>query len=233
MRKSRTRTIALWAAVAAAVAAGLWWRSATADERAVRRVFARLSELAEKDGPQEGGGVLGAAAGVGELEELFDEYIRNALAECTPQHFPGGIILSGGVSGTPGLDRMLGDILQMPVRQVTEPIYAMPPGLDNAAYVSSAGILRYFVATEKDPYLFMTSDQTLPGLGRPQEEKPERTKKRASFFGGGVEEEEEEEADTLTEEPEYEEEEEEEEEEPRENIREMLGGFMDKIKKLF
>ena len=81
VRKSRTRTIALWAAVAAAVAAGLWWRSATADERAVRRVFARLSELAEKDGPQDGGGVLGAAAGVGELEELFDERVEVLLPE--------------------------------------------------------------------------------------------------------------------------------------------------------
>ena len=73
MRKSRTRAIALWAAVAAAVAAGLWWRSATADERAVRRVFARLSELAEKDGPQDGG--------VGELEELFDERVEVLLPE--------------------------------------------------------------------------------------------------------------------------------------------------------
>ena len=81
VRKSRTRAIALWAAVAAAVAAGLWWRSATADERAVRRVFARLSELAEKDGPQDGGGVLGAAAGVGELEELFDERVEVLLPE--------------------------------------------------------------------------------------------------------------------------------------------------------
>ena len=93
--------------------------------------------------------------------------------------------------------------------------------------------MRYCVATEKDPYLFMTSDQTLPGLGRPQEERTERTKKRTSFFGGGAEEDEEEETDSLNEEPEYEEEEEEDEEEPRENIREMLGGFMDKIKKLF
>ena len=75
------------------------------------------------------------------IEELFKKYIREALAECTPQHFPNGIILSGGVSNTPGIDKMLEDILQMPVRKVVEPVYAMPPGLNNASYVSSAGIL--------------------------------------------------------------------------------------------
>ncbi|MBQ7154039.1 MAG: cell division protein FtsA [Synergistaceae bacterium] len=158
------------------------------------------------------------------LEELFDEYIRNALAECTPQHFPGGIILSGGVSDTPGIDMMLEDILQMPVRKVKNPIYAMPPGLDNAAYVSAAGILKYYVATEKDPYLFLKSDQSLPGLaGRSDDMR--KTRRQAD--------EEPEEEEEIREEPEYEEEEYEEDEEPRENIREMLGGFMDKIKKLF
>ena len=81
VRTSGMRAIALCAVVAAAVAAGLWWRSATADERAVRRVFARLSALAEKDGPQDGGGVLGAAAGVGELEELFDARVEVLLPE--------------------------------------------------------------------------------------------------------------------------------------------------------
>ena len=166
------------------------------------------------------------------LEELFDEYVRNALAECTPQHFPGGIILSGGVSDTPGLDMMMEDILQMPVRKVTEPIYAMPPGLDNASYVSSAGILRYCVAVEKDPYLFMNSDQTLPGLGR-SEDRQERSRKQSRERVPMFDDDDEEEADNIDTEPEYDEEEEEEEEEPRENIREMLGGFMDKIKKLF
>ncbi len=95
------------------------------------------------------------------IEELFNDYIRIALAECTPQHFPGGIILSGGVSDTPGLEMMLGDILQMPVRKAEEPVYRMPDGLDNAAYVSAAGILKYYVLTERDKYLFM-SDENQP-----------------------------------------------------------------------
>ena len=90
------------------------------------------------------------------IEELFNDYIRIALAECTPQNYPGGIILSGGVSDTPGLEMMLGDVLQMPVRKAEEPVYRMPPGLDNAAYVSAAGILKYHVLTERDKYLFMS-----------------------------------------------------------------------------
>lgn len=93
------------------------------------------------------------------IEELFSDYIRIALAECTPQNYPGGIILSGGVSDTPGLEMMLGDILQMPVRKAEEPVYRMPPGLDNAAYVSAAGILKYHVLTERDKYLFMSDTE--------------------------------------------------------------------------
>ncbi|MBQ3449161.1 MAG: cell division protein FtsA [Synergistaceae bacterium] len=93
------------------------------------------------------------------IEELFNDYIRIALAECTPQNYPGGIILSGGVSDTPGLEMMLGDVLQMPIRKAEEPVYRMPPGLDNAAYVSAAGILKYHVLTERDKYLFMSEDE--------------------------------------------------------------------------
>lgn len=165
------------------------------------------------------------------LEQLFDDYIRNDLAEYMPQHFPAGIILSGGVSQTPGVDRMLADILQIPVRSVDQPLYTMPSGLDNAAYVSAAGILRYCVATERDRYLFMKPNQTLPGLSEHVEE-PAKKPKRSIF--GEPEEEEEENVALEPEAPEDEEEEEEEiDEEPRENIRDMLGGFMRKISKLF
>ena len=113
------------------------------------------------------------------IEELFGKYVREALAECTPQHFPNGIILSGGVSATPGIEMMLEDILQMPVRKVIEPVYAMPPGLDNASYVSAAGILKYQVMIEHDPYIFMESDQTLPGLSERSEQRGRQEQKRA------------------------------------------------------
>lgn len=113
------------------------------------------------------------------IEELFGKYVREALVECTPQNFPSGIILSGGVSDTPGIDMMLEDILQMPVRKALKPVYAMPPGLDNASYVSAAGILKYQVMVEHDPYIFMESDQTLPGLSERSEQRGRQEQKRA------------------------------------------------------
>ncbi|MBR1439529.1 MAG: cell division protein FtsA, partial [Synergistaceae bacterium] len=103
------------------------------------------------------------------IEELFGDQLRTLLSECTPQNFPSGIILSGGVSETPGIEMMLSDILQMPVRKADQPVYAMPYGLDNPAYVSAAGILRYCVAVERDRYSFMESGQELPGLAERSE----------------------------------------------------------------
>ncbi len=127
-------------------------------ERLKRRVF----DPAYSDDMLMRGGVdLNVASDVitARLEELFNDYVREALSEYNLQLFPGGIILSGGVSFIPGLDRMLSEILRMPVRQVNEPVYSMPPGLDNPAYVSSAGILRYISSIERDPYLFMKADE--------------------------------------------------------------------------
>ncbi len=169
------------------------------------------------------------------IEELFNSYVRDALAECTPQHFPSGIILSGGVSETPGIEMMLEDILQMPVRKAVEPVYSMPPGLDNASYVSAAGILKYYVATERDPYLFMESDQMLPGLSERSEKRERqeqnrqerRERERMNVYANDEE-------DGGNNEPEYYDDEEyEDDDAPRENVREMLGRFMDRLKGLF
>ena len=107
------------------------------------------------------------------IEELFGDYVAEALGEYDLQLFTGGIILSGGVSYTPGIDRMLSSILELPVRAVDQPIYSMPFGLDNAAYVSSAGILRYISMLERDPYLFIPPDTQLPGIINRQNRNPE------------------------------------------------------------
>ena len=109
------------------------------------------------------------------IEELFIDYIQVELNKYNPQLFPAGVILSGGVSFMSGLDRILADILHMPVRRADEPIYSMPPNLDNAAFVSPAGILRYMSAIEADPYLFMSPDRPLPGtLANKQGKEKER-----------------------------------------------------------
>ena len=177
------------------------------------------------------------------LEELFDEYVRNALAESTPQHFPGGIILSGGVSETPGIDMMLSDILQMPVRKVIEPVYTMPPGLDNAAYVGAAGILKYFAVTERDPYLFIKSDQPLPGLSEDSEERirQEETRKSRKLKALDIDDDDEEEDDDVPDTPKkrivddsgIDDDEDEDDDEPKESLGDKFKRFMKDIGKMF
>lgn len=208
-------------------------------EHLKKRIFTTNPEDLRREGIDVN---LATQAIVARVEELFGEYIRNALAECTPQHFPSGIILSGGVSDTPGIEMMLEDILQMPVRKVVEPVYKMPPGLDNAAYVSAAGILRYQIMTEKDPYLFMESDQLLPGLsersekrGRQEQKRAER-KERERIREDRYEDDEnyDDENDNSYSDDEYEDDEYyEEEEAPRENMGELMRKLTDRFRKLF
>ena len=182
---------------------------------------------------------LATQAIVARVEELFNDYVRDALAECTPQHFPSGIILSGGVSETPGIEMMLEDILQMPVRKVQEPIYKMPPGLDNASYVSSAGILRYHLLTSNDPYLFMESDQLLPGLSERSEKRERQEKNRAERRERNMTRDyDNEDEDEINEEPEddYENDTEyydDEDNGERKSVGELMKNLADRFKKLF
>ncbi len=88
------------------------------------------------------------------VEELFMEYIRVSLSECSPQLFPGGVILSGGVAEMPDVDVWLSDILQMQVRKA-KPIYAMPPGYEDMSYVGAAGLLKYYNYKRRNPFLFI------------------------------------------------------------------------------
>ena len=208
-------------------------------EHLKKRIFTTNPEDLRREGIDVN---LATQAIVARVEELFGEYIRNALAECTPQHFPSGIILSGGVSDTPGIEMMLEDILQMPVRKVVEPVYKMPPGLDNAAYVSAAGILRYQIMTEKDPYLFMESDQLLPGLsersekrGRQEQKRAERKERERSREDRYEDDENyDDENDNSYSDDEYEDDEYyEEEEAPRENMGELMRKLTDRFRKLF
>ena len=95
------------------------------------------------------------------VEELFIDHVREALRECDPQLFPGGVVLSGGVAKTPGLGEMLSDILKMPVR-IANPgeLYPMPPGREDPSYVSATGLLRYLLYRRRYPHLFIEPPQT-------------------------------------------------------------------------
>ena len=114
------------------------------------------------------------------VEELFVDHIREAMRECDPQLFPAGVVLSGGVSRTPGIGEMLSDILQMPVR-VANPgeLYPMPPGREDPGYVSAVGLLRYLLYRRRYPHLFIEPQKgdTFPSPrgGSRESEEPYRS----------------------------------------------------------
>ena len=136
------------------------WRDA---EAVKKRIFIEDEEALRRDGIDIDMAVQVIGA---RIEELFMDYVRVALAECSPQLFPSGVILSGGVAKTPGIVEMLEEILQMQVR-VALPYYSMPPGREDASYVSAAGILRYLSYRNSDAHLFVeprTSDMWMPSM---------------------------------------------------------------------
>lgn len=116
-----------------------------------RRIFQEDDEPLRRDGIDIDMAlkVIGAR-----VEELFMDHVMEELRECSPQLFPGGAILSGGVANTPGIKDMLEDILKMQVR-LANPLYPMPPGREDTSYVSPAGLLRYYTYRRRDPYLFI------------------------------------------------------------------------------
>jgi len=96
------------------------------------------------------------------LEELFVEHVATMIPESNTRLFPAGIVLSGGVAKTPGIDNLLSDIFKMPVR-VADPqeYYQMPPGRVDTGYVNATGTIRYILSKERNPYSFIDAPKTL------------------------------------------------------------------------
>jgi cell division protein FtsA len=96
------------------------------------------------------------------LEELFSEHVAALIPEHDAKLFPAGIVLSGGVAKTPGIDNLLSDIFKMPTR-IADPqeYYQMPPGRADTAYVNAAGTIRYILSKEHNPYSFIDAPKAL------------------------------------------------------------------------
>lgn len=90
------------------------------------------------------------------IEELFDVLVRPEIKASDVSMLPGGIILTGGVSRTEGIDAFLLDLMDLPVR-VSGPVDAgrMPPGRNMQEYTASSGIIRYMVEREQDPFRYI------------------------------------------------------------------------------
>ena len=90
------------------------------------------------------------------LEELFGEHVRQQLAEFSPHMFPAGVVLSGGVAKTRGIEYFASELLNMPVR-TAEPldVYQMPPGRNDCEYTTVAGVVRYMTSRDRNPYRYI------------------------------------------------------------------------------
>jgi cell division protein FtsA len=90
------------------------------------------------------------------VEELFTVLIKNEITTSGVSMLPAGLIMTGGGSKSSGIDYYLSRIMNMPVR-VSLPLDSgrMPPGRNGAEHTCAAGIIRYVMEQERDPFRFI------------------------------------------------------------------------------
>ncbi|MDR3280581.1 MAG: cell division protein FtsA [Synergistaceae bacterium] len=90
------------------------------------------------------------------VEELFSVLIKAEIAASGAAMLPGGLIITGGGSKSIGIDHYLTRIMNMPVR-MSLPLDSgrMPPSRSGAEYTCAAGIIRYVLEQERDPFRFI------------------------------------------------------------------------------
>lgn len=99
------------------------------------------------------------------LEELFDTLVRPEIKAAGIAMLPAGIILTGGVSKTEGLDSFVLDMMDLPAR-ASAPLDAnrMPPGRNTQEYSSAAGIIRYVIEKERHPLRYLDNQLVTRGV---------------------------------------------------------------------
>lgn len=90
------------------------------------------------------------------VEELFSVLVRNEVANAGVSMLPAGIVLTGGGANSAGIDQFLSNVMDMPVR-VSLPLdtHRMPPSRNGAEYSCAAGIIRYALEQERDPFRYL------------------------------------------------------------------------------
>lgn len=98
------------------------------------------------------------------IEELFDILVKPEIKASGMSMLPAGIILTGGVSKTDGIDTFLLDLMDLSVR-VSGPVDAgsMPPGRNTQEYAAVAGIIRYATEKERDPLRYIENPLAADG----------------------------------------------------------------------
>ncbi len=90
------------------------------------------------------------------IEELCDVLVRPQIRAAGISMLPAGVIITGGVSKTEGIDALVLDIMDLPSR-VSSPLDAgrMPPGRNTQEYAAAAGIIRYIAERDRDPFRYL------------------------------------------------------------------------------
>ncbi|MDR1965608.1 MAG: cell division protein FtsA, partial [Synergistaceae bacterium] len=112
------------------------------------------------------------------VEELFSVYIKKEIANSGVSMLPAGMILTGGGSKSAGIDQYLSRIMNMPVR-VSLPLDSgrMPPTRSGAEYTCAAGIIRYVLEQERDPFRFIGNSIDLAPVAQTEGEWVEQPTK--------------------------------------------------------
>ena len=90
------------------------------------------------------------------IEELYGVLVKTEVAEAGLPMLPAGLVLTGGVAKTNDLDGFVSEVLDMPARAAF-PLDSgrMPPGRNGFEYACAAGIIRYMLERERNPFRYM------------------------------------------------------------------------------
>lgn len=118
------------------------------------------------------------------LEELTDVLIRPEIKAAKISMLPGGILITGGVSKTDGIDNFMLEEMELPAR-IAMPVDAnrMPPGRNTQEYASAAGIIKYILERERDPFRYL--DNPMIGKPEPKSSAPFAPPVTPQILGGG------------------------------------------------
>ncbi|EHM10005.1 cell division protein FtsA [Thermanaerovibrio velox DSM 12556] len=123
------------------------------------------------------------------LEELYSVLIRREISDLSPSMMSAGVVMCGGVAKTSDIEVLVSELLDMPAR-VSLPLDhdRMPPSRNGVEFVSAAGIIRYMIERERNPFRFMEphlDSIRRQGHGRGIMEEPRpRVNPRVSSGGG-------------------------------------------------
>lgn len=90
------------------------------------------------------------------VEELFAALVKGEIANSGVLNLPAGIVLTGGVARSEGIEHYLSRVMDMPVR-VAMPLDSnrMPPQRNGPEYTCASGIIRYVLEQERDPFRYI------------------------------------------------------------------------------